>query len=82
MEIHKALYGLSQSGALAAKKLTGDLKPYGYYKIPKTNSLWKHKSCPISFTLVIDDFCVSYVNKADAGHLKAALKNRYPMTID
>ena len=31
MEIRKALYGLSQSGALAAKKLAADLKPFGYY---------------------------------------------------
>ena len=34
------------------------------------------------FTLVVDDFGVSYVNKADAEHLKAALKNHYPMTVD
>ena len=39
MEIRKALYGLCQSGALAAKKLEADLKPYGYYKVPKTNRL-------------------------------------------
>ena len=39
MEIRKALYGLSQSGALAAEKLEADLKPFGYYKVPKTNGL-------------------------------------------
>ena len=82
MEIRKALYGLCQSGALAAKKLAADLKPYRYYMVPKTNSLWRHKSCPISFTLVVNDFGVSYVNKADAKHLKVALKAHYPMTVD
>ena len=30
MEIRKALYGLCQSGALAATKLEAHLKPYGY----------------------------------------------------
>ena len=39
MEIRKAFYGLYQSGALAATKLAADLKPYGYYKVPKTKGL-------------------------------------------
>ena len=82
MEIRKALPGLCQSGALAAKKLAADLKPFGYYKVPKTNGLWKHKSRPILFTLVVDDFGVSYVDKADSLHLEAALKKDYPMTVD
>ena len=64
------------------KKLTADLKPYGYYKVPKTNGLWRHETCPISFTLVVNDFGVSYVNRKDAEHLKAALKAHYPMTIN
>ena len=82
MEIRKALPGLCQSGALAAKKLAADLKPFGYYQVPKTNGLWKHESRQISFTLVVDDFGVSYVDKADALHLEAALKKNYPMTVD
>ena len=82
MEIRKALCGLCQSGALAAKKLETDLKPYRYYKVPKTNGLWRQESCRISFTLVVDNFGVSYVNKADAEHLEVALKKNYPMTVD
>ena len=82
MEIRKALPGLCQSGALAAKKLAADLKPYGYYKVPKTNGLWRHETRPISFTLVVDNFGVSYVDRKDAEHLEAALKDHYPMTID
>ena len=82
MEIRKALPGLCQSGALAAKKLAADLKPFGYYQVPKTNGLWKHESRQISFTLVVDNFGVSYVDKADALHLEAALKKNYPMTVD
>ena len=82
MEIVKALPGLCQSGVLAAKKLAADLKPFGYYKVPKTNGLWKHESRQISFTLVVDDFGISYVDKADAEHLEDALKKNYPMTVD
>ena len=82
MEIRITLYGLFKSSVLAAKKLAADLKPYEYYKVSKTNGLWKHKSCPISYTLVVHDFGVSYVNKADAEHLKAVLNAHYPMKID
>ena len=82
MEIHKALYRISQSGNLAAKKLEVGLKPYRYYKVPKTNGLRRHESHQISFTLVVDDFRVSYVNKADVEHLEASLKKHYPMTVD
>ena len=82
IEIQKALPGLCQSGALAAKKLAADLKPFGYYKVPKTNGLWKHESRPISFKLVVDNFGVSYVDKADTLHLEAILKKNYPLTVD
>ena len=75
MEIRKALSGLSQSGALAATKLAADLKPFGYYKVPKTKSLWKHESQQKNCTWVVDEFGESYVNKVDTEHLEAAIKN-------
>lgn len=45
---------------LAAKKLTKYLAPYGYdnHKIPFPTGLWKHKSCPITFTIDVKDFGV------------------------
>ena len=82
MEIRKTLYGLKQSGALAAKKLAADLAPFGYQKVPFTTGLWKHVSRPITFTLVVDDFGVKYVNKEDAEHLESALESKYPITTD
>ena len=72
MEICKNLYGLKQSRALAAKKLAADLKPFDYYKVPKTNGLWRHKSCPITFTLAVNKFGVKYVDKAVIKHLLEA----------
>jgi hypothetical protein len=37
---------------------------------------------PFSFTLVVDDFGVKYLNKADAEHLKTCLSKHYPMKSD
>ena len=82
MEICKTLYGLCQSGAFAAKKIAADLKPYNCYKVPQTNDLWKHESRLISFTLVVDDFGVSCVDRADTEHLESALKAHYSLTIN
>ena len=82
MEIRKALYGLSQSGTLVAKKIAADLKPFGYYKCPTTAGLWKHESRPITFTLVVNEFGVKYLDRADAEHLKEALRSHYPRTTN
>ncbi len=35
---------------------------------------------PISFTLVVDDFGVKYVNKDDVDHLIASIKSTYTLT--
>ncbi len=44
--------------------------------------LWKHATRPISFTLVVDNFCMKYVNKDDVNHLIKCLKNKYKLTED
>jgi hypothetical protein len=36
--------------------------------------LWQHDTHPISFALVVDDFGIKYVNKADAEHLVDTLQ--------
>ena len=76
MEIRKAIYGLPQAGVLANKILKKRLAPSGYYEMPHTLGLWKHVSCPIAFTLVVDDFGVKYVSKKNAVHLVTALKGK------
>ncbi len=42
----------------------------------------EHKSRPICFCLVDDDFAVKYVNREDADHLIATIRKYYPMTVD
>jgi hypothetical protein len=62
IEIRKGMYGLKQAGLLANKLLQTRLAPFGYYPARHTPGLWLHKTRPISFTLVVDDFAVKYVN--------------------
>jgi hypothetical protein len=69
VETTGAIYGLSQSGYLAHEDLKKNLAKFGYAPAKRTHGLWFHKTRKISFTLVVDDFGVKYVDKADALHL-------------
>jgi hypothetical protein len=63
LEIRKGMYGLKQAGLLANQLLQQRLEPYGYYPARHTPGLWLHKTKPISFTLIVDDFAVKYVSQ-------------------
>ena len=80
--ISKGMYGLPQAGLLANQQLERRLAKHGYFPCTHTPGLWKHKTRPISFTLVVDDFGVKYVGKEHALHLAAALKENYEVTMD
>jgi hypothetical protein len=73
IEIRKGMYGLKQAGLLANQLLQTRLAPFGYYPARHTPGLWLHKTRPISFSLVVDDFAVKYVGKQHADHLRNAL---------
>jgi hypothetical protein len=73
IEIRKGMYGLKQAGLLANQLLQTRLAPFRYYPARHTPGLWLHKTRPISFTLVVDDFTVKYVGKQHAEHLWNAL---------
>ena len=77
LQMRKAVWGLPQAGILANKLLRKRLAPHGYYECTHTPGLWKHKSRPITFTLVVDDFGVKYTRKEDVDHLIAAIKSKY-----
>ncbi len=47
-----------------------------------TPSLWKYHTQPIQFTLVVDDFGITYINKKDMEHLLNALKRLLQRKID
>ena len=81
-EIRKAIYGLPQAGLLANQQLKKYLKPAGFYEVAHTPGLWKHRTRPIQFTLIVDDFGVKYVRKEDAQNLINALKENYTISDD
>jgi hypothetical protein len=82
IEIRRGMYGLKQGGFLANQLLQTRLAPFGYYPARHTAGLWLHKTRPISFTLVMDDFTVKYVGKQHAEHLWNALLQTYELTTD
>jgi hypothetical protein len=82
IEMRRAVWGLPQAGILANKHLRCKLEPFGYYESTNTPGLWRHKSRPLTFTLVVDNFGVKFVDKADVDHLISSIKTTYTLTED
>jgi hypothetical protein len=82
IEIRKGMSGQKQAGLLANQLLQTRLAHFGYYPAQHTSGLWLHKTRPISFTLVVEDFAVKYVGKHHAEHLRNALLRTYELTTD
>jgi hypothetical protein len=82
IEMQRAVWGLPQAGILANKRLRRKLAPFGYYECINTPGLWRHESCPLTFTLVVHDFGVKFINKNDVDHLISSIKNTYTLTKD
>jgi hypothetical protein len=80
--MQRAVWGLPQAGILANKLLRKCLLHHGYYKCANTPGLWKHKTRPILFTLVVNDFGVKYMGKEHVGHLIWCIKQKYELTKD
>ncbi len=74
IKICKGMYGLPQAGILAQELLEKRLNMHGYSQSAAVPGLWTHKTRPITFTLVVDDFGVKYVGKEHAMHLINILK--------
>jgi hypothetical protein len=81
-EITRCMYSLPQAGIIAQEPLEKRLAEYGYHQSKIINGFWKHKTRPICFVLVVNDFTVKYVNKEDAEHLINAINKYYPRTVD
>ena len=76
------MYGLPQAGILAQDLLAERLEEHGYYQSNIIPGLWKHKTRPILFSLVVDDIGIKYTNKEDADHLMSVLKENYKIKED
>ena len=60
MEIPKGIYGIPQAGKIENDKLMQNLSKFGYDKTPITLGLWRHQTCHLQFSLVVDDFGTKY----------------------
>jgi hypothetical protein len=76
------MYVLKQAGLLAKKLLQDRLAPFGYYPARHTPGRWLHKTRPLAFSLVVDDFTVKYVGKQHADHLRNSLLRTYELTTE
>jgi hypothetical protein len=82
IEIQKGMYGFPQAGILANELLQRNLAKDGYRPTTHTHGLWTHDTCPISFSLVVDDFGVKYVGWEHAEHLMASINKNYNISND
>jgi hypothetical protein len=67
------MYGLLQAGKLAHGLLQQRLSKHCEAPIPNTPGLWKQTTSPVTFTLVVDDFGVKYIERENTEHLKNVL---------
>ena len=81
-EVRRGMYGLPQAGIIAQELLTKRLNKAGYSQSRVTPGYWRHSWRPISFSLVVDDFGVKYINKDDVEHLISVLKHDYEIDTD
>ncbi len=82
IKVQKGMYGLPQAGILAQKLLEARLNKHGYSQSTAVSGLWTHKTHPISFTLIVNDFRIKYVGKEHALHLLNILKEHYKKSED
>ncbi len=82
VEIQKGMYRLPQAGCIANDVLIPYLAKHGYHQLEHTPGLFKHKSKPVIFSLVVDNFGVKVVGQIHADHLINCLKQHYDLTID
>ena len=80
-ELRKCLYGLPQSGKLSQTRLINHLDLHGYKQCANTPCLFRHVSKDITFSLVVDDFGISYRHSTDVNHLIATLRKLYEITV-
>jgi hypothetical protein len=80
-KVQRGMYSLPQASIFAQDLLTKCLHKAGYRQSTITPE-WRHDLCPISFTLIFDNFGIKYVNKNKADHLMSILKQDYEINTD
>ncbi len=58
------------------------MKQHGYTQSKTMPGLWLHKTRPIQFSLVVDDFGLKYIGKENALHLLNTIQKYYKCSCD
>ena len=82
VRIDGGMYGLKQVGRIANVALVEQLCTKDFYECTHTPGLFRHSTRDIFFCLIVDDFCVSYADKADVQFLVDCLEEKYQLTLD
>jgi hypothetical protein len=82
LEMRCTVRGLPQARIIANKLLRKRLMPHDYYECAITPGLWKHKMRQISFTFIVDNFGVKYIEQNDGNHLIRCMKQTYEVNED
>ncbi|KAL7480170.1 hypothetical protein ACHAW6_005874 [Cyclotella cf. meneghiniana] len=82
IKVIRGMYGLPQAGSLGHDLLEERLNAEGYFQSQIVPGFWKHKTRPIQFVLVVDDFGIKYIKQEDLDHLIASLEKHYEVTVD
>ncbi len=81
-KVMHSMYGLPQSGSNSHDELKERLNKDGYFKSPLVPALWKHKTQPTQFVLIVDNFGIKYFTTEDLDHLINTLKKYYDVKVD
>jgi hypothetical protein len=69
--------GLLQAGITAQELLAKKLKEHGFTQRKIMPGLWTHEWCPITFSLVVDNFGIKYIGEEHAQHLLQMVQKYY-----
>jgi hypothetical protein len=81
-KVMQGMHGLPQAGSNSHDELVEHLNKEGYFKSPLVPALWKHKTCPTQFVLILDNFGIKYFTKDNLDHLANTLKKYYRVKIN
>jgi hypothetical protein len=54
----------------------------GYHPTERAHDPWKHKTHPVWFLLVVDNFGINYMGYEYAEHLMTSIKKNYDISSD
>ncbi len=80
-KVVRGMYGLPRSGSNSHDELEERLNKEGYFKSPLVPALWKHKTQPTLFVLIVDNFGIKYFTTEDLDHLINTLKKYYDIKV-